>query len=52
MMDLVCEKENNFKKTKKMILDEMEILEKKLWNTDLKKPQAVNQQDDLLLREK
>jgi hypothetical protein len=51
MMDLVCEKENNFKKTKKMILDEMEILEKKLWNTE-KKPQTMHHKEDLLLHEK
>lgn len=50
MMDLACEKENNFKKTKKMILDQMEILEKKLWNADFKKPRAENQNEDLLLR--
>jgi hypothetical protein len=52
MMDLACEKETNFKKTKKMILDQMEILEKKLWNVDLKKARAENQKQDLLLRQK
>ena len=44
-------KENNYKKTKKMILDEMERIENKLWNPELKKPKRnKNKPEDSLLR--